>query len=135
MGIVLIIAQNLLDVDDLGAGVPCDAATHQIPVVALLDRDFLQRRKRRDRHHHRTAVLQVHLKLPTLRKRQALYLWGHIPISFFLIHKLFRFLYSYYSDSFALLEQLPLMEKLLAILLGDFQHLFCLSIRQVTLLV
>ena len=88
MGIVLIITQNLLDVDDLRAGVPCNAATHQIPVVALLHWDFLQRRKRRDRHQYRTAVLQVYLKLSTLRKRQALYLRGHIPISFLLIHVL-----------------------------------------------
>ena len=64
MGIVLIVAQNLLNVNDLGAGVPSDATAHQVPIITLLCRNLLQRRECRDGHQHRTAVLQVNLELP-----------------------------------------------------------------------
>ena len=37
MGIVLKIAQNLLNVDYFWTGIPCNTAAHQIPLVVFLD--------------------------------------------------------------------------------------------------
>jgi hypothetical protein len=42
VGIVLIVAQNLLNVDNFWAGVPCNAAAHQVPIIALLGRNLFK---------------------------------------------------------------------------------------------
>ena len=68
VGIVLIVSQDLLDVDNFWARVPSHSTSYQVPVLAFFHGDFLQGRKGRNRHRYRTAVLQIHLKLSTLRK-------------------------------------------------------------------
>ena len=45
VGIVLIVSQYLFDMNDFRAGVPCDTTAHQIPILAFLDGNFLQRRE------------------------------------------------------------------------------------------
>ena len=98
MSIVLIIAQNLLNMNYFRAGVPSDTATHQIPIVALLYRYFFQRRECRYRHHYRTSVLQINLKLSSLGERKPFNLGLHIPISFFLIHSFYFFFAVIYNN-------------------------------------
>ena len=102
MGIVLIVAQYLLDVNDFGTGVPRYAAPHQVPLGALTDGHALQRWKSRDRHHYGAPVLQVHLKLPPFGERQPLNFGLYVPITFCLVHTLFRFLDLDHPDGLAL---------------------------------
>ena len=91
MGIILIVAQNLLDMDNLWTGIPSYSSTHEIPVLTFFGGYLFQRRESRNGHHYRTSVLQVHLKLSTFREWQPFDFWPHIPVAF-----LFILVYSFF---------------------------------------
>ena len=63
MSVVLIVTQNLLDVDNFGACIPCDTSAHQIPIFTFFGGHPFQRGESRNGHQYRTAILQINLKL------------------------------------------------------------------------
>ena len=66
MSVVLIVTQNLLDMDNFGACVPCDTSAHEIPILTFFGGYSFQRRESRNRHQYRTTILQVNLKFSAL---------------------------------------------------------------------
>lgn len=82
VSIIPVISQNLLDVNHLRAGVPGDSASHQIPVSAFFNGNFLQARESGDGHNYGPSVLKIHLELPSLRKSYRLNFRGYSPVSF-----------------------------------------------------
>jgi len=128
MSIILEITQYLLNVDYLRTRVPGYTAPHQIPLVAVFYRHTLQRRERGDRHNYRTPIVQVDLKFTSLGERQPLDAWRNVPISFCLVHKLFRFLYFNDSYRLTLLEQHPLAKQSFSIFRGNLEYFFHLRI-------
>lgn len=69
MTIFLIVTKYLFDMDDLGAGIPCYATTHQIPLRTFAHRHLLEAWEGTDGHDNAAPIYKVYLPFAAYREQ------------------------------------------------------------------